>query len=154
MDASTLSFVAPPDKSLADEFARQAAAAGAPVHMEMPSKPQPRANIQIGTRPWFITEVTPKEFCEKELRAMLVQVGGKLGELTWATMGGHECAVLSVEVQMDGLAAKQLHALGVVGAHIVHFCGTSALGDYAKFEQSFIDTMASFEIEQADAAEQ
>ena len=148
VDATQIAFVAPPDRSLAEEFARRAKDAGAPVRMEIPAQPKTRANFQLSYRPYFLEDVPPKEFCEKELRAMIAQIpGGKAGELSWDRMGKAEAAVQDVEIQMEGISARQLHALAVLDGRIFHFCGTASRGDYEKAKAGFLTVLRSIRLE-------
>ena len=149
VDASQVAYMAPPDAELADELAKQAAASGAPIHMEIPANPKSRSNIQINARPYFLDpgQVEPKEFCEKEIRTMIAQVPGEPGEFAWVKMGEVEAASYEVEIQMEGLSAKQFHALGVIGKQLYHFCGTAGRGDYDAAKPGFLAVVASITVQ-------
>jgi hypothetical protein len=143
VDASQIGFLAPADKSLANEFAKAAAAAGAPIRMEVPAEPKSRANFALSFRPWFL-EMDPKDFVGKELRAMLAQVKGvKLGELEMTEVDGAAAAMIDVEIQLEGMAIRQLHLLWVTAHRIVHFCGTTGRGDFDKHKDELLHTAKS-----------
>ncbi len=131
VDASQIGYLEPPDESLAKEMAKQAATSGAPMNLQIPATPKTRTNFMISTRPWFLDDVDPKEFADKELRAMMLQVpNGKVHEHGWTKLGDSEAATAVLEVEMDGVRAKQLHVFGKLGDRILHFCGTTSPGDF------------------------
>ena len=141
--ASQIGFMAPPDTSLAKDYAKQAAAAGAPVRMEVPADPKSRANFTFTTRPWFLS-MPPKEFCDAELKAMIAQIpNAKAGPLATLTVAGAEGTSEEVELSMQGMALKQLHVLVVIGDRILHFVGTAGLGDYPKHREQFLAAVQS-----------
>ncbi len=146
VDASQIGFMSPPDPGLADEFAKQAAAAGAPIAREIPSDPKSRANFTFTTRPWFL-EMPPEEFLERELPAMMAQVPqGKVGEFGWTELGFGKVAMQELEMSMEGMGLKQLHLMGVCGDRILHFVGTAGLGDYDDYRDLFLETAKTISI--------
>ena len=54
IDVSQIAFMEPPKKDLADDFAKRAAAAGAPINLELPAHAQSRANLAFSIRPYFL----------------------------------------------------------------------------------------------------
>ena len=52
---------------------------------------------------------------------------------------------VEIEFNMDGMAIKKLHAFGVFGNRLMHFCGTAGLGDYDDYKDKFIAALQSIE---------
>ena len=147
VDVSQIAFMEPAKNDLADDFAKRAAAAGAPINLEIPAQAQSRANLAFSIRPYFL-EMEPKEFCQTELKAMLSNMpNSKAGELEWVKVGDTDVPSADLELTMEGAGLKQFHALAVFGGGIMHFCGTSAVGAYEESKAIFIATLESLKIE-------
>ena len=147
VDASQIGYLEPPDSSLADELAKQAAASGAPMNLQMPASPKTRTNFMFSTRPWFLPDVDHKVFADKELRAMMAQVPGAKGSgHGWTKLGDAVAATAELEVEMEGVRAKQLHVLGVLGDRILHFCGTTSPGDFDAAKPGLLEVVASVKV--------
>ena len=147
IDVSQIAFMEPPKKDLADDFAKRAAAAGAPINLEMPAQAQSRANLAFSIRPYFL-EMDPKEFCQTELKAMLTNMpNSKAGKMEWLKIGEVDVPSADLELTMEGAGLKQFHALAVLGGGIMHFCGTSSVGEYEKSKPIFVETLESLKID-------
>lgn len=146
LDVSQVYFVEPADDSLAKEMAKRASASGANVQrLNLPAKA--RANFALSTRPITVPEELRKQFAESELRGIVARISNlKLGEIQAVTVAGQPGASLELEMQHEGMAAKQIHALAVVGDRLVHFCGTAALGEFEKLRPTFLKTLSSLEL--------
>lgn len=145
-DESKIAFVEPPDASIAQDFAKRAATSGASVNMQA-VPPKPRKNFVLSSRPYTL-EVPPKEFVENELKAMIKAIPNvKGGEIGWAKMGDADAAVQDIEIGMEGVVLKQLHALAVLNGKVFHFVGTTTPGGFAKAKDKFLATMASLRVE-------
>lgn len=146
-DVSQVYFIEPADDSLAKEMAKRAVAGGANVgaRLQVPSKA--RANFALSTRPAEVPEELRKQFAESELRGIVGRINNlKLGELQSVTIAGSAGASIEIEMSHEGMAAKQLHALVVVGDRMIHFCGTAALGEFEKVRPTFLKTLGSLEL--------
>jgi len=143
VDVSQIAFMAPAKNDLADDFAKRAAAAGAPINLEIPAQGNSRANFAFSIRPYFL-EMDPKEFCGTELKAMLANMpNSKSSEVEWIEVSEIPVAHADLEITMDGAGLKQFHALGVFGGGILHFCGTSSVGDFPSQKTVFLETLSS-----------
>ena len=146
VDVSQIAFMAPAEKDLADDFAQRAAAAGAPINLEIPAQGKSRANLALSVRPYFL-EMDPKEFCGTELKAMLTNMpNAKASEMKWIKIGEVDVPCADLEISMEGAALKQFHALAVLGGGIMHFCGTSSVGDYDKTKPLFVSALETLRI--------
>jgi hypothetical protein len=146
-DVSQIAFMAPAESDLADDFAKRAAAAGAPINLEIPAQAKSRANFAVSVRPYFL-EMDAKEFCGTELKAMLTNMpNAKASEIKWIKIGEDEAACADLELEMEGMALKQFHCLTVLGGGILHFCGTASVGDYADTRSVFVAAIKSLRID-------
>ena len=146
LDVSQVYFIEPPDDSLAKDMAKAAMGSGAQIQrLSPPSKA--RANFALSTRPCDVPVELRKSFVESELRGIVGRISNlKLGEVQSATVAGGPAATLELEMQHEGVAAKQLHALAIVGDRMIHFCGTAALGEFEKLRPVFLRTLGSLEL--------
>ena len=78
---------------------------------------------------------------------MLMQVpNAKTTELEWIEIGDAPAAVQQLEFNMEGMPLRQFHVLAVMKDRLMHFCGTSGLGDYEKSRPIFLATVQSIEL--------
>lgn len=147
VDQSQLAFAEPIDKSIALDFARAAAQAGAPRNLQAPAEHKPRANFVLSTKSFFVEGVDPRAFAAQELQTMLGQIqAGDRSELSYAPLGGHEAAVMEVEFGYEELNLRQLHGLVIIGDRILHFCGTATPGSFDSLRPEFLRIMASIDL--------
>lgn len=141
-DESRIVFSEPEDESLTKDLAKMVSKAGAP-RLSVPAANKPRGNFVVSHRPYTLN-LAPKEFVQKELGAMLGALSNAIvGPLEWAPMGNAEAAVQEVELNAEGMALKQLHAMAVVGNRMVHFVGTSTAGTFASIKPYYLQVVAS-----------
>ncbi len=145
LDASQIAFLEPAEDDLALEFQRRAAGAGG--RAGQPVRPRGRSNFTLTVRPWFLS-MDPVDFLQRELSALLAGVpGGRASALREVTLGQYPALLGTLELNHDGLAVKQLHAMAVGQNRLIHFCGTSNLGDFARAERRFGEILESIQIE-------
>lgn len=145
-DGSQLLFVAPPDQKLRAELIQAAARAGGRV--QIPSvAPKLSANITFNQRDYPFT-MSALEFSERELRGALSTVpGAKAGEFRWGRLGPLEAFMAELEIQAEGVAAKQLHAMAVGKGRVFHFCATTPVGEFDNLRPLFVEVLSSIEID-------
>jgi hypothetical protein len=145
-DESKIVMAEPPDDTIAKEMAKRAAASGAPIQPGQGMLAKPRRNFVLSTRPYPL-DIPPREFCDKELRAMLAAIpNAKVGEFAWVKCGDTEAASQDLEFELEGSTLKQLHALAILEKQLVHFVGTSTPGAFAKARELFLNVLASFRV--------
>jgi hypothetical protein len=106
-----------------------------------------RANFALACRPIEVPEDAREAFAAAELRGIVGRINNlKLGELHAVSVAGAPGAAIELEMQHEGVAAKQLHVLAVIGDRLVHFCGTASLGEFEKLRPTFIKTLDTLEL--------
>ena len=146
LDVSQVYFVEPADDTLARDMAKRAVASGANIQrLNPPAKA--RANFALACRPIEVPEDSRQAFAAAELRGIVGRINNlKLGELQAVSVAGAPGAAIELEMQHEGVAAKQLHVLAVIGDRLVHFCGTASLGEFEKLRPTFIKTLDTLEL--------
>ena len=146
LDVSQVYFVEPADDTLARDMAKRAVASGANIQrLNPPAKA--RANFALACRPIEVPEDAREAFAAAELRGIVGRINNlKLGELHAVSVAGAPGAAIELEMQHEGVAAKQLHVLAVIGDRLVHFCGTASLGEFEKLRPTFIKTLDTLEL--------